>query len=69
MSHTLQYAVKTLVKEYGGVRAMGRRFNISASYISRLMNDQKVRPSNEVLETIGVERIEIYRLKGKKDGT
>lgn len=60
---TLEEAVRSIVKEYGGVRAAEAATGVDKSFISRLMNGKKVNPSVETLDALGLEAVPRYRRK------
>jgi len=58
---SLQEAVQIRVNKAGGIRALSRQVNISPSYLHRLVTGDRVDPSQETLEKLGLERIIRYR--------
>lgn len=59
---TLNEAVAEVVKRYGGVRAAERATGVDKSFISRLMRGQKVAPSAETLEALGLRAVPLYEV-------
>lgn len=56
----LQERLNELVKQHGGVRAVGRVFGVTGAYISRLRSGEKVWPDDKLLRKMGVYRTVIY---------
>ena len=66
---TLDEAVAAVVAQHGGVRAAERATGVDKSFISRLMRGQKVAPSAETLEALGLRAVPLYEvLKTPNDG-
>lgn len=61
---TLEQAVASVVKKHGGVRAAERATGVDKSFISRLMRGEKVNPSAETLEALGLRSVPLYEVLG-----
>jgi transcriptional regulator with XRE-family HTH domain len=61
---TLEQAVASVVKKHGGVRAAERATGVDKSFISRLMRGEKVSPSAETLEALGLRSVPLYEVLG-----
>ena len=61
---TLEEAVSAVVARHGGVRAAERATGVDKSFISRLMRGQKVAPSAETLEALGLRAVPQYEVLG-----
>ena len=59
---TLEEAVQAVVKRHGGVRAAERATGVDKSFISRLMRGQKVAPSAETLQALGLRAVPLYEV-------
>lgn len=59
---TLEEAVRTVVERHGGIRAAERATGVDKSFISRLMRGQKVAPSAETLEALGLRAVPLYEV-------
>lgn len=59
---TLEDAVQAVVTRHGGVRAAARATGVDKSFISRLMRGQKVAPSAETLEALGLRAVPLYEV-------
>ena len=59
---TLEDAVRTVVQRHGGVRAAERVTGVDKSFISRLMRGQKVAPSAETLQALGLRAVPLYEV-------
>jgi len=59
---TLDEAVSAVVARHGGVRAAERATGVDKSFISRLMRGQKVAPSAETLEALGLRAVPLYEV-------
>lgn len=59
---TLDEAVAAVVAQHGGVRAAERATGVDKSFISRLMRGQKVAPSAETLEALGLRAVPLYEV-------
>lgn len=59
---TLEDAVQKVVKRHGGVRAAERATGVDKSFISRLMRGEKVNPSAETLEALGLRAVPLYEV-------
>lgn len=57
----LQDAVEALVAEHGSLRAAARAIGVDHAYLWRLLNGQKVDPSDELLRKLGLRRIVVYQ--------
>lgn len=60
---TLDAAVRAVVAKHGGVRAAERATGVDKSFISRLMRGEKVNPSAETLEALGLRAVPLYEVK------
>jgi hypothetical protein len=60
---TLADRVCQLCDFYGGLRAAARATGIDAAYLSRLRDGQKVEPSAETLDKLGLKKVVIYELQ------
>ena len=65
---TLEQAVASVVKRHGGVRAAERATGVDKSFISRLMRGEKVNPSAETLEALGLRSVPLYEVLGPNVG-
>lgn len=54
--------VQAVVTRHGGVRAAARATGVDQSFISRLMRGQKVAPSAETLEALGLRAVPLYEV-------
>lgn len=59
---TLDAAVRAVVAKHGGVRAAERATGVDKSFISRLMRGEKVNPSAETLEALGLRAVPLYEV-------
>ena len=59
---TLDAAVGDVVARHGGVRAAERATGVDKSFIGRLMRGQKVAPSAETLEALGLRAVPLYEV-------
>jgi hypothetical protein len=59
---TLEDAVRAVVEKHGGVRAAERATGVDKSFISRLMRGEKVSPSAETLEKLGLRAVPLYEV-------
>lgn len=59
--------IEQVEKRHGSLRAAARELGIDASYLFRLKNAEKMNPSEEVLDALGLERVTFYRNK-KEEG-
>ena len=50
-------------KKHGSLRAAARAMGIDPGYMFRLKNAEKMNPSDEVLDALGLERVTYYRQK------
>lgn len=63
---TLEEAVQAVVTRCGGIRAAERATGVDKSFISRLMRGERVAPSNETLEALGLRAVPLYEVKEPK---
>lgn len=59
----MQKTIKSLIGKHGGLRAAARSVDISPSYLIRLGNGEKIDPSKETLDKLGLEKVVSYRKK------
>lgn len=59
---TLEQAVMKVVQKHGGIRAAERATGVDKSFISRLMRGQKVAPSADTLEALGLRAVPRYQV-------
>lgn len=60
----LQRRVHDLFRIHGSTRAAGKALGVDHAYLHRIAAGEK-RPSDEMLEKLGIERVETYRRKKK----
>lgn len=58
---SLQDAVTIRIEKAGGLRALSRLVDISPSYLHRIVTGDRVNPSEETLEKLGLQRVIQYR--------
>ena len=54
--------MQSVVAKHGGVRAAERATGVDKSFISRLMRGQKVAPSAETLQALGLRAVPLYEV-------
>lgn len=59
---TLEEAAQAVVKRHGGVRAAERATGVDKGFISRLMRGEKVNPSADTLEALGLRAVPLYEV-------
>jgi transcriptional regulator with XRE-family HTH domain len=55
---------RELVAAHGGQRSAARALGLDVGYFSRLLNGTKQNPSDDVLNRLGMERMETFRSIG-----
>lgn len=60
---TLMKCLQWLNLKHGSLRALSRHTGVDVGYLNRLMDGQKIEPSDETLKALGIRRIVEYRLE------